>query len=93
MKYGTLNDLQRKLEEAELAFANHQRDAGSRMLREEVTEDDIAEIIAKWTGIPVSKLRQSEKYLFLMSSLSKAAPQIKTAASKRRTASESHRSR
>lgn len=64
LKYGTLNDLQRKLEEAELAFGEQPGDSkGSRMLREEVTEDDIAEIIAKWTGIPVSKLRQSERYV------------------------------
>lgn len=34
---------------------------GARLLREEVTEDDIADIISRWTGIPVSKLVASER--------------------------------
>jgi len=54
-----LIDLQRKLDEAEHSFEGSK--GKDRMLREEVTEDDIAEIISKWTGIPVSKLRQSER--------------------------------
>ncbi len=58
LEYGTLGELNRKLaeKEAELSGA-HQ---GKTLLREEVTEDDIAEVIAKWTGIPVAKLVQSE---------------------------------
>jgi ATP-dependent Clp protease ATP-binding subunit ClpB len=58
LEYGTLGELNRKLaaKEAEL----NQGQAGKSLLREEVTEDDIAEVIAKWTGIPVSKLVQSE---------------------------------
>jgi len=58
LEYGTLADLGRKLaaKEAELS-ASH---GDKNLLREEVTEDDIAEVIAKWTGIPVSKLVQSE---------------------------------
>lgn len=35
--------------------------SGKSLLREEVTADDIAEIVSKWTGIPVSKLNQSER--------------------------------
>jgi ATP-dependent Clp protease ATP-binding subunit ClpB len=58
LEYGTLGDLNRRLasKEAEL---NSSHD-GKSLLREEVTEDDIAEVIAKWTGIPVAKLVQSE---------------------------------
>ena len=58
LEYGTLGELNKKLaaKEAELTGAH----SGKTLLREEVTEDDIAEVIAKWTGIPVSKLVQSE---------------------------------
>ncbi|WP_088890256.1 ATP-dependent chaperone ClpB [Leptolyngbya ohadii] len=59
LKYGKLTDLQRKLEEAEQRLTQTQT-SGKSMLREEVTESDIAEIISKWTGIPVSKLVESE---------------------------------
>ena len=59
LKYGKLTDLQRQLPEAEAQLAENQT-SGKSLLREEVTEADIAEIIAKWTGIPVSKLVQSE---------------------------------
>ena len=48
----------------QLCSANQQavlQAGGSRMLREEVTENDIADIIARWTGIPVSKLVSSER--------------------------------
>jgi ATP-dependent Clp protease ATP-binding subunit ClpB len=59
LKYGSLTNLQRQLEEAESKLTQAQT-TGHPMLREEVTEADIAEIIGKWTGIPVSKLVQSE---------------------------------
>ena len=59
LKYGKLTDLQRELEQAETQLANAQT-SGATLLREEVTESDIAEIISKWTGIPVSKLVESE---------------------------------
>jgi len=59
LKYGKLTDLQRQLETAETQLAATQT-SGKTLLREEVTEEDIAEIISKWTGIPVSKLVQSE---------------------------------
>ncbi|MGD1942940.1 MAG: ATP-dependent chaperone ClpB [Leptolyngbyaceae cyanobacterium] len=59
LKYGKLTDLQRKVEEAEEKLENAQT-SGQSLLREEVTEEDIAEIISKWTGIPVSKLVASE---------------------------------
>jgi len=60
LKYGTLTSLHRKLEEAESELTNTQG-TGKSLLREEVTESDIAEIISKWTGIPISKLVESEK--------------------------------
>ncbi|MEM8809815.1 MAG: ATP-dependent chaperone ClpB [Cyanobacteria bacterium P01_G01_bin.38] len=59
LKYGKLTDLQRQIETAEAHLAETQT-SGKSLLREEVTESDIAEIISKWTGIPVSKLVQSE---------------------------------
>ena len=59
LKYGKLTDLQRQLEQAEEKLDNAQT-TGQSLLREEVTEEDIAEIISKWTGIPVSKLVASE---------------------------------
>lgn len=60
MKYGSLNSLQRQLESAEKEL-NEYQSSGKSMLREEVTEDDIAEVVSKWTGIPISKLKQSER--------------------------------
>ncbi|MEE3719734.1 ATP-dependent chaperone ClpB [Tumidithrix elongata RA019] len=60
LKYGKLTDLQRQLHEAEVRLTETQT-TGRSLLREEVTEEDIAEIISKWTGIPVSKLVESEK--------------------------------
>ncbi|MEH2276619.1 MAG: ATP-dependent chaperone ClpB [Nostoc sp.] len=60
LKYGTLTSLHRQLEAVETELANTQR-SGKSLLREEVTEGDIAEIISKWTGIPISKLVESEK--------------------------------
>ncbi|GKU97306.1 hypothetical protein SLEP1_g10470 [Rubroshorea leprosula] len=60
LKYGSLNTLQRQLASAEKELDEYMR-SGKSMLREEVTGDDIAEIVSKWTGIPVSKLQQSER--------------------------------
>ncbi|XP_020100059.1 chaperone protein ClpB3, chloroplastic [Ananas comosus] len=60
LKYGSLISLQRQLQEAEKELDEYQS-SGKSMLREEVTGNDIAEIVSKWTGIPVSKLQQSER--------------------------------
>ncbi|KAL8546031.1 hypothetical protein ACS0TY_005949 [Phlomoides rotata] len=60
LKYGSLNSLQRQLETAEKELDEYMK-SGKSMLREEVTGDDIAEIVSKWTGIPISKLQQSER--------------------------------
>ncbi|KAK8334829.1 hypothetical protein V6Z12_A09G012400 [Gossypium hirsutum] len=60
LKYGSLNSLQRQLAEAEKELDEYMK-SGKSMLREEVTGNDIAEVVSKWTGIPVSKLQQSER--------------------------------
>ncbi|KAG1363344.1 chaperone protein ClpB3, mitochondrial [Cocos nucifera] len=65
LKYGTLMSLQRQLEEAEKNLAEFQQ-SGHSMLREEVTDLDIAEIVSKWTGIPISNLQQSERDKLVM---------------------------
>ncbi|KAK9101797.1 hypothetical protein Sjap_019051 [Stephania japonica] len=65
LKYGTLMSLQRQLEEAEKNLAEFKK-SGSSLLREEVTDLDIAEIVSKWTGIPLSNLQQSEKDKLVM---------------------------
>jgi len=60
LKYGKRAELEKKLQATEQKFQELQT-SGVNLLREEVTEADIAEIIAKWTGIPVAKLVASEK--------------------------------
>jgi len=60
LRYGRLTDLQQQRQEAEDKLEQMQS-SGRTLLREEVTEADVAEIISKWTGIPISKLMASEK--------------------------------
>ncbi|MEQ8468420.1 ATP-dependent chaperone ClpB [Coleofasciculus sp. E1-EBD-02] len=60
LKYGKLAQLQQSLQASEHQL-NDTQTSGKSLLREEVTESDIAEIISKWTGIPISKLVESEK--------------------------------
>ena len=59
LKHGRLPELEKQLqiEEEEIQSA----DVKTKMLREEVTEDEIAEIVARWTGIPVTRLIESER--------------------------------
>jgi ATP-dependent Clp protease ATP-binding subunit ClpB len=57
--YGRVPALERELREAEGRLAEIQR--GGKYLKEEVETDDVAEIVAKWTGIPVTRLLESEK--------------------------------
>ncbi|MPZ78467.1 MAG: ATP-dependent chaperone ClpB [Deltaproteobacteria bacterium] len=58
LRYGTLSQLQRELEEANLKLAELQKD--QKMLKEEVDAEDVAEVVAKWTGIPVSKMLEGD---------------------------------
>jgi len=59
LKYGTLIELEKGLEEENRTLEELQ--SGSKMLKEEVDSEDIAEVIAKWTGIPVLRLMEGEK--------------------------------
>ncbi|MBQ8297110.1 MAG: ATP-dependent chaperone ClpB [Ruminococcus sp.] len=59
LKYGMLPNLQKQLEEFEQK-ADHDLEDG-RLLRDKVTDDEIAQIVCRWTGIPVSKLMEGEK--------------------------------
>ncbi len=54
LSYGTIPSLERKLAEA-------QAQAGNALLREEVTEDDIAGVVSRWTGVPVDKMLEGER--------------------------------
>jgi ATP-dependent Clp protease ATP-binding subunit ClpB len=58
LRYGRLIELQKQLEAANEALTALQSD--QKMLKEEVDEEDIAEVVSKWTGIPVSKLMEGE---------------------------------
>ena len=58
LRYGAIPDLERKLEAGKTALADLQRHGA--MLDEEVGEEEIAEVVAKWTGVPVSKLLEGE---------------------------------
>jgi ATP-dependent Clp protease ATP-binding subunit ClpB len=59
LKYGKLLGLETKLKEEEEKLARKQGTA--RLLKEEVDEEDIAEVVSRWTGIPVAKLLEGEK--------------------------------
>ena len=59
MKYGRLNDLTKQLEAEEAKLESDPED--KRLLRDRVTEDEIAKIVSRWTGIPVSKLMEGER--------------------------------
>jgi len=58
LRHGTLPELEKKLEEAEKSVSGSD---GKRLLREEVTEEEIAQIVSKWTGIPVTRLVEGER--------------------------------
>jgi ATP-dependent Clp protease ATP-binding subunit ClpB len=59
LRYGRLPELEKNLKGEEKVLASKQNE--KRLLREEVTEDEIAEIVARWTGIPVSRLMEGER--------------------------------
>ena len=60
LEYGTLDTLIKQLSEKEIALNKVNDKSGNSLLREEVMEEDIAEVISKWTSIPITKLVQSE---------------------------------
>ncbi|OGY20868.1 MAG: ATP-dependent chaperone ClpB [Candidatus Chisholmbacteria bacterium RIFCSPLOWO2_01_FULL_49_14] len=59
VKYGKIPDVKKKLKEVEAQWATIPQE--ERILREEVTEDDIAQVVSRWTSIPVTRLVKSEK--------------------------------
>ncbi|MBU4344793.1 MAG: AAA family ATPase, partial [Desulfobacteraceae bacterium] len=59
IRYGKAADLRKGLDEAKLKLSDLQKD--SKMLKEEVDDEDIAKVIFRWTGIPVSKMLEGEK--------------------------------
>ena len=59
IRYGKIKQAQEQLEEFQQILAKNQE--GNSLIKEEVTLDDIAEVVAKWTGIPVTKMIQSER--------------------------------
>ncbi|MFN3361983.1 MAG: AAA family ATPase, partial [Pseudanabaenaceae cyanobacterium] len=64
LKYNKLTELEKQLDEAELQI-ERTRSEGTSLFREQVTENDIAEIVARWTGIPVNSLLESERQKLL----------------------------
>ncbi|ALU27009.1 ATP-dependent chaperone ClpB [Myroides odoratimimus] len=59
LRYGKIKDAQEELEKAQKQLDENQN--GQSLIKEEVTSDDIAEVVAKWTGVPVTKMLQSER--------------------------------
>jgi ATP-dependent Clp protease ATP-binding subunit ClpB len=59
IRYGRIPEIETKL--AGLANGGNDEPSGDRMMQEEVTAEDIAEVVAKWTGIPVQKMLQSDR--------------------------------
>ncbi len=58
LRYGSLPRLEKEMREEEDRLTN--KDQGSRLLKEEVDEEDIAEVVSRWTGIPMNRLMQGE---------------------------------
>jgi ATP-dependent Clp protease ATP-binding subunit ClpB len=60
LQYGSIPELERKLDAEQQKLGELQRDGV--MLKEEVDEEDVAEVVAKWTGVPVSKMLEGEMH-------------------------------
>src|SRR5467141_3357060 len=60
ISYGQIPQLEKQLQESEQKLASRQ-EGGARFLKEEVTAEDVAEIVARWTGIPVSRMMEAER--------------------------------
>jgi ATP-dependent Clp protease ATP-binding subunit ClpB len=59
IRYGKIKDAQERLDALQVQLAKNQ--SGTSLIKEEVTREDIAEVVAKWTGIPVMKMLQGER--------------------------------
>ena len=60
LQYGTIPQLEKELKEFEEAYQDEQGDS-ERMIREVVSDEEIGDIVSQWTGIPVSKLVETEE--------------------------------
>ena len=65
IRYGLLPKAEEKLKEAIEKLQHYEKD-GKRLVREEISSEDIAEIVSRWTGIPVTRMLQSEKDKLLL---------------------------
>ncbi len=65
LKYGRMETVHQDLEAKEATLLDIQNRNGSALLKQQVTEEDIAEIVAKWTGIPVNRLLETERQKLL----------------------------
>ena len=63
LRYGKIKEAQEKLDSLQKELSEQQ--ASGTLIKEEVTNEDIAEVVAKWTGIPVTKMLQSERHKLL----------------------------
>lgn len=63
LRYGIINELERKMKKETEELAAIQKN--NKMLKEEVDAEDVAEVVAKWTGIPVSRMLESERHKLL----------------------------
>ncbi len=61
LRHGQLPALERQLREQDARIAGKKQGAGRNLLREEVTDDEVAEIVSRWTGIPVTRLVEGER--------------------------------
>ena len=59
LRYGTIKEKENEIEELQEQL--HERQGGRAMIKEEVDSEDIADVVSRWTGIPVSKMMQSER--------------------------------
>lgn len=59
LRYGKIVEAQKKLDELQIELLENQSEKS--LIKEEVTQEDIAEVVAKWTGIPITKMLQSER--------------------------------
>ena len=61
LKYSTLPELNRKLEQAQKSEKNDKKNDKNALLRDTVTDEEIAKVVSRWTGIPLSKLMEGER--------------------------------
>ena len=61
IRYGKIKEAQERLEKLQKEVAEQKAKGGKSLIQEEVTNEDIAEVVGKWTGIPITKMLQSER--------------------------------